>query len=50
MMNGRMLTVLTTLAGVLAVGEFASAVQIGLGAADRTQAALRARGIPPTAR
>jgi len=31
MMNGRMLTVLTTLAGVLAVGEFASAMQIGLG-------------------
>lgn len=30
-MNGRTLKVLTTLAGVLAVGEFASAVQIGLG-------------------
>jgi hypothetical protein len=30
-MNGRKLTVLTVLAGVLALGEFATAVMIGLG-------------------
>lgn len=30
-MNGRKLTVLTALAGVLTAGEFGSAVQIGLG-------------------
>jgi hypothetical protein len=30
-MNGRKLTVLTALAGILALGEFASAVMIGLG-------------------
>jgi DNA-binding NarL/FixJ family response regulator len=61
MMNGRTLKVLTTLAGVLAVGEDASLshktvqnhvsrILDKLQAADRTQAALRARGIPPTAR
>jgi len=30
-MNGRKLAVLTAIAGILALGEFASAVQIGLG-------------------
>jgi hypothetical protein len=30
-MNGRKLTVLTAIAGILAVGEFGSAVMIGLG-------------------
>ena len=30
-MNGRKLTVLTALAGILALGEFGSAIQIGLG-------------------
>ncbi len=30
-MNGRKLTVLTTLAAVLTLGEFASAIEIGLG-------------------
>ena len=31
-MNGRKLTVLTAIAGMLALGEFGSAVMIGLGA------------------
>ncbi len=30
-MNGRKLTVLTAIAGILALGEFGSAIQIGLG-------------------
>jgi hypothetical protein len=54
-MNDRKLTVLTTLAGVLAVGEFGSSIMIWQEnrpgslplAADRTQAALRARQAGP---
>jgi hypothetical protein len=40
-MNGRKLTVLTAIAGILALGEFGSAVMIGWG-----RLALIARGGP----